>query len=77
MKDTINIQVSREQAEILCSLITDLNGRLQYRAMKTPDGSLDDSWKFWNKISKQLSTSFGYEAFMHPSKKIDDLIIGI
>ena len=65
----ITITLTNDQAKELASLLTMLTGRLQYRASKSPDGSLDDSWKFWNDISKPVSSSLGFEAWCEPDSK--------
>lgn len=66
----VTIELSREQAQELSTVITHLTGCLQYRAGLNKSGILDDDWAFWNEISKAISTSFGYEAFMDPTSDL-------
>lgn len=74
MPKQVTIKLTPEQAEHLTSLLTTLTGRLQYKAGKRKDGALDDSWRFWNKITNQLSHSIGFEAFCQPSVYVSDML---
>lgn len=70
-----NIQLTKEQVEELSTLLGTLTGRLQYRAMKTLDGSLDDSFSFWNAIEKQVAGSIGMQAYLVPSQLVTDILV--
>jgi hypothetical protein len=75
MKDSIKVTLTREQAKELATLLTIKTGELQYRAVQTPDGSLDDSWAFWNDLTKNVAFSMGYEAYSNPETDyVQDLL---
>lgn len=72
----ITISLTRKQAEDLSTVISSMVGALQYKATQTPNGSLDDSWAHWHKISKEISSSFGFEGWCSPNALTENLMNG-
>ena len=70
----VSISLTREQAEDLSTVISSMVGALQYKAIQTPDGSLDASLAYWHEIAKEISSSFGFQAYLSPNGATDDLI---
>ncbi len=75
----INIgDLSKEETESLCTLVTRLVGELQYRAIKAKSKwkqkELDGAWKFWNNISNKIASSMGFESFMVSDSMVDNLL---
>ena len=69
------IRLTREEAKALATLLSDLNGRLQYKAGKRKrTSSLDTSWAFWHEIDKKVAKSFGYAAWSVPSQEVQDIL---
>ena len=66
----VTVELTSDQARELCTVITSLTGNLQHRAAMDKSGILDDDWRFWNEITKAISTSFGYEAYMDPTSDL-------
>jgi hypothetical protein len=63
------ISLTEEEAKVLSSLLSQITGKIQYKALKDP--SLDESWVFWHGISSKVSESIGFESFMEDSEHLD------
>lgn len=76
MSQTANptITLTREQAQDLSTVISTMVGALHYKASQTPDGSLDASFDYWREISKQISSSFGFEGWCSPNELTENLM---
>jgi hypothetical protein len=75
----MNVQpiiLTQSEAQLLSTLLSNLTGRLQYRAMKTSDGSLDNHWQVWSNIEKKVSNAHGFEAYSVPSEEVDAILTG-
>lgn len=78
MTDAVTITLTRRQAELLSTLIADMNGRLQYRAIKTHPSTtanqLDKTFAVWQGISERIAKGLGGVYKMdnkHVSRLID------
>lgn len=68
------VTLSRDEAEKLSSLLSQLTGKLQYRAVKDNSGSLDNHWQFWRNIEKKVANSIGFEGFAYPSPEVTEVL---
>jgi hypothetical protein len=68
------IQLTKEEVRELSTLLSTLVGRIQHCAAETPDGSLDEDWKFWHGISKKVDDAHGYQAYCVPSDTVRFLL---
>lgn len=72
----VTIQLTRDEAERLSTLLATLEGRLHWRAVQDSTGKLDRPWQFWHGIEKKVAGAFGFQAFCQPSKLVDHLLDG-
>lgn len=74
----VQVNLTTRQAELLTSLLSDLSGQLQYRAMKIAPGPesdrFDETYDFWSGISQAVAASINMQSFMQPSPHINRLI---
>ena len=73
MEKTITIELTEAEAKEVLNVLTNLNGRLQWRAVKKVSGELDESWGFWNRITQKISKTLGFSYCVN-TKESRDLI---
>ena len=71
----VTLELTKEQAKELSTVVTFLTGCLQLRAIQKSSQILDDDWRFWNKVSSALSESIGYSSYCDPTSDLAESLL--